>query len=174
MEWSIRDAVTGDAAQILAIYAPYVTDTCVSFETEVPSVEEFTRRISEILKSYAYLVCEARGEIVGYAYAGSHRSRPAYRFSAEPSVYIKREYHRQGIGRALYQRLIARLRERGYYTLCAGVALPNEGSVGLHHAMGFRDIGVYHNIGYKLGEWRDTLWMEMPLRDYGAPPAETR
>lgn len=174
MEWSIRDAVPGDAAQILAIYTPYVTDTCVSFETEAPSAREFARRISESLERYAYLVCEAGGEIVGYAYASEYRSRPAYRYSANTSVYIKQGFHRQGIGRALYETLFDRLRERGFYTLIAGIALPNPASVALHRAMGFREVGVYHNIGYKLGEWRDVLRLELPLRAYDAPPDHTR
>ncbi len=174
MEWTIRDALAGDAAQILAIYAPYVTDTCVSFESEAPSLEEFTRRISESLKTYAYLVCEADGEIVGYAYASLYRARPAYRYSANTSVYIKRGFHRRGIGRALYEQLFDRLRARGFYTLVAGIALPNPASIALHRAMGFREVGVYHNIGYKHGAWRDVLRLELPLRDYGVPPAETR
>lgn len=172
MQWTIRDASAGDAAQILNIYAPYVTDTCVSFETKVPSVGEFTKRIEESLSRFAYLVCEADGEIIGYAYACAHRARAAYRYSADISVYIKQGFHRLGIGRALYTRLFAQLRERGLYTLIAGVALPNPASVSLHRAMGFQDVGVYHNVGYKMGGWRDVLWMELPLREYDTPPDE--
>ncbi len=173
MEWIIRSAAGGDAEQLLNIYAPYVTDTGVSFETEVPTVAEFTARMRESLERYAWLVCEVRGEIAGYAYGSMYRARPAYRFSVNISVYIREGFHRQGIGKALYEALFERLRERGFYTLIAGVALPNPASVGLHRALGFREVGVYHNIGYKAGRWHDVLHMELPLREYGTPEGET-
>ncbi len=172
MEWSVRSAVPQDAAQLLAIYAYYVTNTCVSFETEVPPLAAFTRRIQESLERYAFLVCETRGEIVGYAYASAFRARQAYRYTASPSVYIKEGFHRLGIGRALYEALFDSLRKRGYYTLVAGVALPNPGSVGLHRAMGFREVGVYRNVGYKAGGWRDVMHLELPLRPYDTPQGE--
>ena len=117
----IRSATPEDAPQLRAIYAPYVTNTCVSFETEVPSVAEFAQRIKASLSRWAYLVCEARGEIVGYAYAGPYRARAAYRYSANVSVYIKPDYHRQGIGKALYEALFEQLRNLGFYTLVAGL-----------------------------------------------------
>jgi L-amino acid N-acyltransferase YncA len=174
MEGIIRGAEIGDAAQLLRIYAPYVTGTCVSFETEVPSLDEFTARLRESLKRYAYLVCEVQGEIVGYAYGAQFRARPAYRYSASTSVYIREGFHRQGIGKALCEALIERLRERGFYTLVAGVALPNPASVGLHRAMGFREVGVYHNVGYKAGGWRDVMQLELALRAYDTPEGEPR
>lgn len=173
LEWTIRSASVEDAAQLVEIYAPYVLNTCVSFETEVPSVAEFASRIRESLDRYAYLVCEAQGEIVGYAYGSMFRARPAYRYSASVSVYIRQAFHRRGIGKALYEKLFERLRELGFYTLVAGIALPNPASVGLHRAMGFRDVGVYHNVGYKAGQWRDVMHLEMPLRGYDTPPGET-
>ena len=135
-------------------------------------MEDFAGRIRHSLDSYAYLVCEAQGEIAGYAYGGMFKARAAYRYSASTSVYIKRAFHRQGIGKALYTELFNRLRERCFYTLVAGVALPNPASVGLHLAMGFSQIGVHHNIGYKLGAWRDVLWLEKALRAYDTPPGE--
>ena len=168
----IRSATPEDAAQLRAIYAPYVTGTCVSFETEVPSVAEFAQRIKASLSGWAYLVCEAQGEIVGYAYAGAYRARAAYRYSANVSVYIKPDYHRQGIGKALYEALFEKLRILGFYTLVAGIALPNAPSLGLHKAMGFREVGIFHNIGYKHGQWRDVLRLEKPLRAYDTPPDE--
>ncbi len=169
MEFIIRSAVPGDAAQIREIYAPYVLHTCVSFEFEVPSLEEITRRIDKSLKRYAFLVCEAQGAIVGYAYATEHRVRAAYRYSADTSVYIREGYHRQGLGRALYEALFDALLKRGIYTLVAGVALPNPGSVGLHKAMGFAEVGVYRNIGYKFGQWHDRMNLQKALRAYDTP-----
>jgi L-amino acid N-acyltransferase YncA len=169
MEWSIRSAAVEDAAPLRDIYAYYVKNTCVSFETETPSLEEFAARVRSSLERYAYLVCEVNGEIAGYAYAGPFRARGAYLYTASPSVYIKEGFHRQGIGRALYERLFELLLERGFYTLVAGVALPNPGSVGLHKAMGFQEVGVYRNVGYKFGQWIDTLWLQKALRAYDMP-----
>ena len=164
----IRNAAPADAAALLAIYAPYITDTCVSFETEAPTVEEFAMRIAGIIKDYPYLVCEIGGQIVGYAYASRHRERAAYLYSADVSVYVAPEHHRRGVGRALYTRLFALLKEQGIRMTFAGVTLPNEGSVGLHRAFGFRSVGVYHNVGYKLGQWLDVLWLEKQIGDCGA------
>ena len=174
MEWSIRSAAVEDAAQLLDIYAYYVTDTNVSFETEVPALAEFTARVKDSLEHYAYLVCEAGGKIVGYAYASAFRARQAYRYTAGTSVYIREGYHRLGIGRALYTELIERLRALGFYTLIAGISVPNPGSVGLHRAMGFREVGIYHNIGWKAGGWRDVMHLELALREYDTPPGEAR
>lgn len=172
MQWSIRGAAMEDAAQLLELYAYYVENTCVSFETEVPSLAAFASRVKESLENYAWLVCEAQGQIVGYAYASAFRARGAYRYTASPSVYIKEGFHRLGIGRALYEELFKILRERGFYTLVAGVALPNPGSVGLHRAMGFQEVGVYHNVGWKAGAWRDVMHLELPLRAYDTPQGE--
>jgi L-amino acid N-acyltransferase YncA len=172
MEGSIRSAIVEDAARLLDIYSHYVENTCVSFEMEAPSLEEFTARVRESLERYAWLVYEVNGEIVGYAYAGPFRARGAYRYTASTSVYIREGYHRQGIGKALYEALFGVLRGRGFYTLVAGVALPNPGSVGLHCAMGFCEVGVYHNVGYKAGGWRDVMHLELPLRAYDTPAGE--
>ncbi|MBE0601483.1 MAG: N-acetyltransferase [Firmicutes bacterium] len=169
MEYAIRSAVMGDAAALLAIYAPYVTDTCVSFEESPPSPDAFAGRLRESLDQYAWLVCEVRREIVGYAYATAYRARAAYRYSASTSVYIKVGYHRQGIGHALYEALFERLKTLGIYTLVAGIALPNPASVGLHKAMGFAEVGVYRSVGYKFGRWQDTLALQKALRVYDTP-----
>lgn len=170
MEHTIRSAVMGDAAALLAIYTPYVTDTCVSFEEIPPSPDAFACRLQDCLDNYAWLVCEVRGEIIGYAYATAYKARAAYRYSASTSVYIKQGYHRQGIGRALYEALFERLKVLGFYTLVAGIALPNAASVGLHKAMGFAEVGVYRSVGYKFGRWQDTMALQKALRDYAAPP----
>jgi len=108
-------------------------------------------------------------KIVGYTYASKHRERAAYKYSADVSVYVAPEYQRRGIGSALYTRIFELLRRQGIYTVYAGVALPNEKSVGLHTSLGFREIGVYKNVGYKFGKWLDVLWLEKPLKDYDEP-----
>ena len=162
----IRNAIPDDASDVLRIYAPYITNTCITFETEVPTLAEFTGRMETYIKSYPYLVCETDNKVVGYAYASKHRERAAYKYSVDVSVYVDSEYHGQGVGRALYSKLFELLTEQGLFTAYAGITLPNDKSVGLHRAFGFRDVGVYHNVGYKLGKWLDVLWMEKPLRDY--------
>ena len=166
---NIRKATLDDISDILGIYAPYIIDTCISFETEVPTVEEFTTRIENIMKNYPYLVCEADNKIVGYAYASKHRERAAYKYSADVSVYVASEYQRQGVGKTLYSKLFELLREQGIYTIYAGVSLPNDKSVGLHKSLGFKDVGIYRNVGYKLGKWIDVLWLEKTLRNYDEP-----
>ena len=172
MTMEIREAKPSDAELILKIYSHYVTDTCVSFETEVPSIEEFASRIENTIKSYPYLVCEIDEKIVGYAYGSKYREREAYRYSAEVSVYVVPEYHRRGIGRALYAKLFELLKEQGIYTAYAGITVPNYNSVGLHKAMGFREVGIYKNVGYKFGTWLSSLWVEKPLRAYDNPIAK--
>ena len=163
---NIKPAKPDDAEAILNIYAPYITDTCVSFETEVPTIAEFTERMNNIIKSYPYLVCEIGGDIVGYAYASRHRERAAYKYSADVSIYIKPEYQRKGIGKALYTKLFELLREREIYTVYAGITLPNDSSAALHKSLGFKEVGIYHNVGYKFGKWLDVLWLEKPISDY--------
>lgn len=163
----IRSVSTDDTADILAIYAPYVTDTAITFETEIPSLEEFSKRIESIQKDYPYLVCEVDGKIIGYAYASRYRERAAYRYSVELSVYVAQDYHHQGIGKALYERLFAALENYNFYSAYAGITLPNETSIGFHDSFGFSEVGTYHNVGFKDGKWLDVIWLEKPLKDYG-------
>lgn len=174
MSMIIRPAQKTDAAGILFIYAPYVTDTSITFETEIPNPEEFSCRIEKIQKDYPYLVCEVDGKIVGYAYASKHRERAAYRYSVEVSVYVVADHHRKGIGKALYERLFAELENYNYYSAYAGITLPNEKSIGFHKSFGFTEVGIYHNIGYKDGKWLDVIWLEKALKDYEERPDETR
>jgi len=162
----IRNVKPTDSEAILKIYAPFITETTISFETEVPSIEEFAARIENISKSYPYLVCEIDNKIVGFAYATKHRERAAYKYSADVSIYITPEYHRHGLGKALYTKLFELLCEREIYTVYAGITLPNDKSVGLHKSLGFKEAGVFHNVGYKFGKWLDVLWLEKPLKDY--------
>lgn len=167
--FNIREARMSDAAQILCIYAPFVLDTAVSFEASVPDEKDFRCRMSRIIESYPYYVCECDGKVIGYAYAARHREREAYKFSAETSVYILPEFHRRGIGRSLYRRLFDSLSERGCHTALAAITLPNQSSVALHSALGFHRVGIFHNVGFKLGAWHDVIWMEKALSDYDIP-----
>jgi L-amino acid N-acyltransferase YncA len=162
---AIRDAVPdADAAACLEIYAPYVRDTAVSFEEEVPARDDLARRIRACAATHAWLVCEAAGGgIAGYAYGSPHRSRPAYRWAADVTVYVAPQRRRGGIGRRLYTALFARLADRGFQVVCAGITLPNDASVGLHRAVGFEPVGVYRRIGWKAGAWHDVAWWQREL-----------
>ena len=167
---SIRLATERDAEAVADIYAPNVTDAVISFEAEPPDADEMRRRIEVTLERYPWLVCERRGRVSGYAYAGAHGSRAAYQWSVDVSVYVHGEAHRTGVGRALYASLFAALRLQGFYSAYAGATLPNPASVGLHEAMGFRPVGVYRGAGYKMGAWHDVGWWHLPLRERVADP----
>ena len=153
-----------DAAGCLDIYRPFVLDTAVSFETEVPSLAEFQARIRETQRRTPWLVCEMDGAIAGYAYGMPFRSRPAYRFSAEVTVYVAGSRRRQGLGRALYDRLFEVLTAQGFVNALAVITLPNAPSQALHAAMVFERVGVFARVGYKLGRWHDTEWWLRSLR----------
>ncbi|HEX7491641.1 MAG TPA: GNAT family N-acetyltransferase [Candidatus Limnocylindrales bacterium] len=164
MSWIIRDAVPEvDADACRAIYAPYVREASVSFEEQVPTVDDFRGRIEVARASHAWLVLEDAGVVVGYAYASQHRTRAAYRWAVDVTVYVAQSHHRRGAGRSLYAELFTRLRQLGYQVACAGITLPNEGSVGLHRAMDFEPVGVYKRIGWKAGAWRDVAWFQLEL-----------
>ena len=171
MSSTIRLAQERDAEAIQRIYAPFVLHTAVSFETEPPGVDEMRSRILKILARLPWLVCEWNGGVIGYAYASPHRERAAYGWSVDVTVYAHEDYRRYGVGRALYTSLFAVLRLQGFYNACAGITLPNPGSVGLHEAMGFQPVGVYHAVGYKLGRWHDVGWWQLALRDHSTAPA---
>jgi L-amino acid N-acyltransferase YncA len=167
---TIRLATERDTEQIAAIYAPNVTDTNISFEFEPPSAGEMRRRIEATLERYPWLVCERQGRVLGYAYAGAHGSRAAYQWSVDVSVYVHEDARRMGVGRALYTSLFAALSLQGFYNVYAGATLPNPASVGLHEGVGFRRVGVYMGVGYKLGAWHDVVWWHLPLRERVADP----
>ncbi|MBI4564734.1 MAG: N-acetyltransferase [Planctomycetes bacterium] len=171
MKYLLRVAAEQDAAQIQSIYAPVVRDTAISFEIVPPSAEEMAGRMAKISQKYPWLVCEDQGEILGYAYAGPHRERVAYQWSAEVSAYIREGMRRRGIGRTLYAALFRILVLQGYVNAYAGITLPNPASVGLHEAFGFRPVGVYRGIGYKFGAWHDVGWWHFPLQP---PPRDPR
>jgi len=164
----IRDATAADAGALLAIYRPFVEHTVVSFEIEAPTDQEFAARIEKALANWAWVVAELNGRCVGYAYGSEHRTRAAYRWSAEVSAYVAPAHQRQGIARSLYGELIERLRARGYCQAFAGVTLPNDASIGFHRSVAFDNIGVFRSVGRKFGSWHDVAWLQRGLRD--APP----
>ncbi len=167
----LRLAIPADAGAIAAIYAPIVQGTCISFELAPPSEAEVGTRVVKTLRQYPWLVCEGEGEVLGYAYASPHRSRAAYQWSAEVSVYVAAAARRRGVGRALYTALFATLKIQGYVNAYAGIALPNAASVAIHEGFGFTPIGVYRQVGYKQGAWRDVGWWHLPLQSAPANPS---
>ncbi len=168
----LRLAAPQDAAQIAAIYTPYVLDTPSSFELDPPTAEEMGKRITSTLEKTPWLVCEQDNEIKGYAYASLHRARAAYRWSVNVSAYVGTAHQRQGIGRALYTALLEMLPLQGYFSAFAGITLPNPASVGLHEALGFTPVGIYREAGYKLGRWYDVGWWQRSLGEHPADPHE--
>ena len=140
-----------------------MTDGWVSFELDPPDVAEMARRIADYGVSHAWLVAELDGAVAGYAYGSPHRSRAAYASSCDVAVYVAPSHARRGIGRALYAVLFPLLSEKGSHAAFAGIALPNEGSVGLHEAMGFTPVGIYREVGWKMGGWRDVGWWQRLL-----------
>lgn len=170
---AVRVATAGDAAAVATIYKPYVLHTAISFEETPPSVDEMASRIVLTLRTHPFLVFEQDGRVVGFAYAGPHSARPAYRWSANVSVYVDGATHRRGVGRTLYSALINELRRQGMHSLFAGIALPNDKSVGLHEAIGFEHLGTYRDVGFKLGRWHDVGYWRLGLRN-GAPDHEPR
>jgi L-amino acid N-acyltransferase YncA len=165
----IRSATAADAVACAAIYAPYVTDSAISFETEAPTPAEMAERIAT---SIAWFVLDDDGRIGGYAYAARFHPRAAYRWACEVSVYLELGRRRTGAGRALYDVLLPHLARRGYRSAIAGMTLPNPASEGLHRTLGFEPVGTYRAIGYKAGAWHDVHWTQRSLATGDAPPAE--
>lgn len=169
----IRTAVPADAEALLSVYAQYI-DTPITFEYELPTVAEFRRRILATLEGYPYLVWEEDGLLLGYAYAHLYREREAYCWGAELSVYVDKNTHSRGVGKALYAELIRLLTAQGVKTAYGCVTLPNEKSAALHRSLGFTEAGVLHNAGYKNGKWRDVIWYEKQLAPYEDEPVPPR
>jgi phosphinothricin acetyltransferase len=168
----VRSASELDAEACAAIYAPYVTDTAISFETIPPTPAEMAERIATAQRTHAWLVLEDDGRVVGYAYGGRFAPRAAYRWACEVSVYLELGRRRTGGGRMLYEALLARLTERGFRMAIGGMTLPNDASVGLHRAMGFEHVGTYRRIGFKDGTWHDVAWTQRVLAGGDEPPPE--
>lgn len=164
---SIRHAKPEDAKALVEIYKPYVEHTAITFEYEVPTVEEFTQRIETTLQKYPYLVAEYYGEIVGYAYAAPFKTRAAYQWSVEVSVYVKRGKQGLGAGRLLYEALEHKLVNQGITNMYACIAYPEtedqyltKNSARFHEHMGFSLIGEFHKCAYKFETWYNMIWME--------------
>ena len=161
--FTIRQAAAQDAAALLEIYRPFITDTVVTFEYEVPAAAEFAARITDTLAFFPYLVCERDGKPVGYAYAHHIRERAAYDWAVELSIYLAPEAQGQGVGTVLYRCLIDLLERQNIRILYGCVTLPNEGSRRLHEKLGFALTGVWHGSGWKFGQWHDVGWFETRL-----------
>ena len=168
MSYTIRAARPEDAASLLEIYAPYVTDTAVTFEYDIPSVQEFSGRIAQTLTRFPYLMAlDDSGRALGYAYAGVFHARPAYDWAVETSIYVRRDDRRQGLGRALYSALEQALSAQGILNLNACIAFPpqpdphlSQDSVAFHQRLGYRMVGRFFSCGYKFRRWYDMVWME--------------
>jgi phosphinothricin acetyltransferase len=170
---TIRSADPGrDAAACAEIYAPHVEASATSFEAEPPSAAELAARIESTNETHPWLVADRDGETVGFAYACRHRSRAAYRWAVDVSVYVGEGHRRQGLGRSLYEELFERLRAQRFRVACAGVTLPNDASVALHEGLGFVPVGVYRRIGWKAGAWHDVGWWQLDLIPGGEDPPE--
>jgi phosphinothricin acetyltransferase len=159
----VRPASPQDAAACLAIYRPYVQDTAITFEIEVPPAGEMAGRIAAARDTHEWLVLEHDDQIIGYAYAHAFNPRAAYQWSAETSIYIGVDHQRAGGGRKLYAQLLGRLTERGYRRAFAGITQPNEASNGFHRSFGFRHAGLYRRVGWKRDGWHDVAWMQVDL-----------
>ena len=171
-EPGVRRARHEDAERCLRIYSPYVRDTVISLEEDPPSLTEMQERLAGSLETHDWLVLDGPHGVVGFAYGSQYRSRAAYRWACEVSVYVDAGRQRAGVGRLLYEELFASLVDRGYLTALAGMTLPNAASEGLHRALGFEPVGTWRRIGWKFGAWHDVLWMQRHLASPTGPPEE--
>ena len=156
----LRMATKEDAKALLAIYRPYVEHTTITFEYEVPSEIEFERRIKETLEKYPYLVADCEGNIVGYAYASAFKSRAAYDWCVETSIYVAEKTRGLGVGQKLYGKLEELLKKQHIMNVNACIAYPNPKSIELHEKQGYQKVAHFSKCGYKLGKWVDMIWME--------------
>ena len=166
----VRLTSINDAKQILDIYAPSILSTAISFEAEVPSIEEMQRRIEICLLKYPWIVCVVDKKIAGYVYASKHREREAYQWSCECSVYVHNNCKGKGIGKKMYQLLFEILKQQRFRNVYAGITLPNDASVRLHENCGFQSFARYENIGYKFGNWHTVGWWKLQINNYDLNP----
>ncbi|OCW94986.1 phosphinothricin acetyltransferase [Macellibacteroides sp. HH-ZS] len=162
-KYTIRDAVIGDANSICHIYNHYVLNTTVTFETSAITLEEMEKRIIDTTSIYPYLVYEHEGNVIGYCYVSSWKNRCAYNSTAESSVYLHKDFTRQGIGSKLYEALFKKLDKGSLHAIIAGVALPNEGSTRLHERFGFEKVAHFKQTGHKFNQWIDVAYWEIIL-----------
>ncbi|MDX6683147.1 MAG: hypothetical protein QOG94_3186 [Solirubrobacteraceae bacterium] len=171
---TLRHADPGrDAAACAAIYAPHVAGAATSFEEVAPDADAFRALIAATSDRYPWIVLEHGDRVIGYAYASTHRARAAYRWSVEVSIYVDPAHQRAGAGRRLYEALVELLRRQRLRVALAGITMPNDASVGLHRALGFELVGVYRDVGWKAGAWRDVAWWQLRLAvgdDDESPP----
>jgi L-amino acid N-acyltransferase YncA len=160
---SVRPASPQDAAACVAIYRPYVESTAISWETEVPTVDEMASRIAGLRATHEWLVLERGDRIVGFAYGQPLKRLATFQWSAETGIYVDVDHHRTGGGRELYLRLLRRLAERGYRLAFAAITQPNDASNGFHRAFGFQDAGLYRRVEWKHDSWHDVAWMQLDL-----------
>ena len=173
-EKKIRLASESDASSLLDIYSPFVKNTVITFEYEAPTVADFRSRISNTLRKYPWLVCEIDDRIVGYAYASQYSERLAYDWSATSSIYVDPNYSRRKIATELYHCLFALLKLQGFYNVYAAYTLSNKNSAAFHESLGFKSVGIYHNVGYKFGEWHDVKWCAKTLREHMKSPEKPK
>ncbi|BDD40671.1 MULTISPECIES: GNAT family N-acetyltransferase [Streptococcus] len=159
----IRSVRPSDVEELVAIYAPYVEETVITFETQVPTATEFADRIEKILEKFPYLVAEEEGRILGYAYASTYYPRAAYDWTVELSIYISQKARGQGIGNLLYSHLEKELIARGFKNFLACISLPNPASLALHEKMGYKQVAHLKKVGYKFGNWHDVVWLQKSL-----------
>ena len=155
---------------MLAVYAPSVINTPITFEYEVPSLQEYSERMKKIASHYPVLVCEKDSEVAGFAYGNIHRVKIAYQWSTESTIYVADKFHGSGVAQALYHALLSVLELQGFVNVYAGVTIPNAKSEHFHLAMGFAEIGVFEKIGFKLGKWHDLKFFEMYLVEHPTSP----
>lgn len=177
MSIKISKVTIDDAPELLRIYAPYVKNTAISFEYDVPSKEEFKSRITDISSKYPYLKATVDGKVVGYAYANTFKSRAAYDWSVETTIYLDQDFRRMGIGRILYEMLEKELKDIGILNMNACIASPvgpskylSPDSIDFHLRMGFKEVGTFHKSGFKFGEWFDMMWMEKMIGEHTSSP----
>ena len=170
---TVRIANGTDAEKMLEIYAPYVKNTAITFEYDVPTLEEFKQRITNTLKKYPYLVFVKEGTILGYAYAGVFKNRAAYDWSAEMTIYLKYDAVKCGLGRMLYEALETEMKKRGFLNLYACIGYPIEedeyltrNSAEFHAHLGYQTVGEFHKCGYKFGRWYNMIWMEKLIGEH--------
>lgn len=168
----IRKFEKSDIENIYRIYEPFVTHSSVTFETEMPSLAEFSERLISIAAEFPFLVLEIENEVCGYAYACRHRERKAYRWAVETSIYLSEKARNKGLGSKIYTALLDDLVKRKFVTAYGIITLPNDSSVMLHKKVGFEQMAIHKHAGYKLGEWHDVLWVEKTLNTPSDSPEE--
>ena len=172
MSYKIRQVQLSDAEQILKVYAPFITDTCISFEYVVPSVEEFAQRIAGISAEYPYIVLEEDGEIVGYAYAHRYLERVAYSWDVEVTIYLAPKVQGKGLGVVLYDALEKLLALQNIKNLYSCITGDNVHSIEMHRSMGYELIGTFPKAGFKHDRWLDVVWMAKTIGEKESAPLE--